>query len=463
MMRSENLNKEKNQNRLGTDPILPLLIKLSIPSIFSMTIQALYNVVDSIYVGRYSLNGLNALSLAFPLQMILIAISVGTGVGASSLISRLLGRKEKEDASRVAEHVLLLSVFYGIIIALVGIFFSKNLIGIFTDDPELLKVSSDYIRIIFMGSMFLFVPVLSSDILRGEGNTFVPMIAMLIGAIINIVLDPFLIFGIGPFPELGASGAAYATVFSRLISGIYILYMVINNDKDIRIDLSKFKFKFAIIRDIYKVGLPAMVMQFLGSFMVAGLNLIVDPYNTDAIAVVGIYFKLQSFVFMPVFGLNQGFMPIIGYNYGFNKPERMKETIKYGLLTAFVITTTGFLLFQFLTEPLVMLFNDDPELIGLGVTALKTISLGFPVVGIAIVASTAFQAVGRGSISLLLSFLRQIIVLLPAAYILGEIGGLDYIWYAFPLSELISGIVLTVLFIKTFSEIFRCMRDKNLE
>ena len=458
MKRSEQLKNQDTENRLGTEPILPLLIKLSIPSIFSMTIQALYNVVDSIYVGRYSLNGLKALSLAFPLQMFLIAISVGTGVGASSLISRLLGKGEKEGASRVAEHVLLLSLFYGIIVAFIGFFFTRNIMSIFTDDIALLEMATDYVRIIFIGSTFMFLPVLSSDILRGEGNTFVPMIAMLIGAIINIVLDPFLIFGIGPFPELGAAGAAYATVFSRLISGIYIVYMVINNDKDIRIDRSKFKFKFSIIQDIYKVGLPAMVMQFLGSFMVSGLNLIVGSYNTDAIAVIGIYFKLQSFVFMPVFGLNQGYMPILGYNFGFNQPKRMKETIKYGLLTGFTITTLGFIAFQLFPRQLVMLFNDDPKLIDLGVQALKTISLSFPIVGLAIIASTSFQAVGKGVISLIISFLRQIIVLLPAAYVLGKIGGVDLVWYAFPLSELISGVVLIILFAKVFRGVFEKMR-----
>ncbi len=456
------MNTNENENRLGTEPILPLLIKLSIPSIFSMTIQAMYNVVDSIFVGRYSADGLSALSLAFPLQMFLIAISVGTGVGASSLISRLLGKREKEEASRVAEHVLLLSVFYGILIALIGIFFSRSLISIFTDSTNLIQMATEYISIIFIGSIFMFLPVLSSDILRGEGNTFVPMIAMLIGAIINIILDPFLIFGIGPFPELGAAGAAYATVFSRMISGIYIVYMLLNNDEDIRIDLKKFKFKFAIIRDIYNVGLPAMVMQFLGSFMVGGLNLIVGSYNTDAIAVVGIYFRLQSFVFMPVFGLNQGYMPIVGYNYGFNKPDRMKQTIKYGLLTGGFITTLGFIAFQLFPEPLVRLFNDDPELIAIGVKALKTISLAFPIIGVSIVASTTFQAVGRGVISLISSFLRQIVVLLPAAYILGKIGGLDLVWYAFPISEAFAAVVVSFLFIRVFSKVFKDMGSSFL-
>ncbi|OLS01509.1 MATE family efflux transporter [Tissierella creatinophila] len=455
------MKDQTNENRLGTEPILPLLIKLSIPSIFSMTIQALYNIVDSIYVGRYSVNGLSALSLAFPLEMFLISIAVGTGVGGSSLISRLLGKRKTEKASRVAEHVLLLSVLYGIIVAIIGIFFSRDLISLFTDDQALIQMATDYVRIMFIGSTFLFVPILSSDILRGEGNTLVPMVAMLIGAIINIVLDPFLIFGKGPFPELGAAGAAYATLFSRFVSGIYIIYMVLNNDKDIKVDRKEFKFNFKIIKDIYKVGLPAMIMQFLGSFMVAGLNLIVGSYNNDAIAVIGIYFKLQSFVFMPIFGLNQGYMPIVGYNYGFNKPDRMKEAIKYGLLTAFVITTFGFLLFQFIPVTLVSLFNDDPKLIKLGVHALKTISLAFPIIGIAIVASTTFQAVGRGFISLIISFLRQIIILLPAAYVLGKVGGLDYIWYAFPISELISGVVLAILFITVFSKVFQNMTERN--
>lgn len=455
------MKDQTNENRLGTEPILPLLIKLSIPSIFSMTIQALYNVVDSIYVGRYSVNGLSALSLAFPLEMFLISIAVGTGVGGSSLISRLLGKRKTEKASRVAEHVLLLSVLYGIIVAIIGIFFSRDLISLFTDDQALIQMATDYVRIMFIGSTFLFVPILSSDILRGEGNTVVPMVAMLIGAIINIALDPFLIFGKGPFPELGAAGAAYATVFSRFVSGIYIIYMVLNNDKDIKVDRKEFKFNFKIIKDIYKVGLPAMIMQFLGSFMVAGLNLIVGSYNNDAIAVIGIYFKLQSFIFMPIFGLNQGYMPIVGYNYGFNKPDRMKEAIKYGLLTAFVITTFGFLLFQFIPVTLVSLFNDDPKLIKLGVHALKTISLAFPIIGIAIVASTTFQAVGKGFISLIISFLRQIIILLPAAYMLGKVGGLDYIWYAFPISELISGVVLAILFITVFSKIFQNMTERN--
>ena len=454
------MNKQTKENRLGVEPILPLLIKLSIPSILSMTIQALYNVVDSIYVGRLSTDALSALSLTFPLEMILISIAVGTGVGASSLISRRLGQGENRKASSAAEHTLLLSLVYGLIIGIVGFFFSEDLIAIFTDNQTLIQLGAEYLKITFVGSVFLFVPSLSNNILRGEGNTFIPMISMLIGSIINIILDPFLIFGIGPFPMLGVAGAAYATVFSRMVSGIFIVYMVLNNAKDLKIDLKQFKISFPILKDIYSVGLPAMIMQLLGSIMVGGLNIIVGSHNDYAIAVVGIYFKLQSFVFMPVFGLNQGYMPIIGYNYGHNNPKRMKETIKYGLVTAFVITTLGFILFQTMPELFIKLFNDDPELISIGITALKTISLAFPVIGIAIVASTTFQAVGKGVISMIVSFLRQIIVLLPVAYLLGKFGDLKHIWYAFPISETVSFVVLLILSKKVFTKVFLEMEEE---
>lgn len=453
------MSNETNENRLGVEPILPLLIKLSIPSIVSMTIQALYNVVDSIYVGRLSTDALSSLSLAFPLQMILISIAVGTGVGTSSLISRLLGQGKKEKASNAAEHVLLLSLFYGLVIGAVGLFFSKNLISMFTENRNFIQLGTEYIRIIFMGSVFLFVPMLSNNILRGEGNTLVPMISMLIGSIINIILDPLLIFGIGPFPALGVAGAAYATVIGRMISGIYIVYKVLTNDKDLKLNLKKFKFDFNIIKDVYRVGLPAMIMQFLASFMVGGLNIIVGSYNEYAVAVVGIYFRLQSFVFMPVFGLNQGYMPIIGYNYGHNNPNRMKETIKYGLIVGFSITTLGFILFQLIPGPLIKLFNDNEELIRIGINALKTISLAFPIIGIAIVGSTTLQAVGKGFASMIVSFLRQIIILLPVAFILGKIGGLRWVWYAFPISEGVSFILLLIFFKKIFSKILENMNN----
>jgi len=430
--------------RMGTEPVVQLLLRLSIPSIIGMSVQSLYNIIDSIYIGRLSTEALSALSLAFPIQMVLIAVAVGTGVGTSSLISRLLGEGNGERANIVAAHVVLATIFFGILIGTLGYFFSEAIFRFITDDPELIRLGEEYIRVIMLGSFAMFFPVVASDILRGEGNTFVPMLTLLLGAVLNIILDPFLIFGIGFFPRLEVAGAAYATVISRFIGGLFIAYLIFKGHNEVEIKYSGFKFDFKIIRDVYKVGLPAMVMQLLASIMIFGANTIVGMYNTVAIAVLGIYFRLQSFVFMPVFGLAQGFMPIVGYNFGHNKPDRMMKTIKYGILIAFGFTTAGLIIFQIFTVPLIRLFNDDPELLRIGVTALRRISIAFPIIGPAIIGSTTFQALGKGLPSLIISFSRQIILLLPIMYLLGRVAGLDYLWLAFPISE---GMVFVVMVI----------------
>lgn len=444
-------------NRLGTESIVPLMFKLSVPSILSMFIQALYNVVDSIFVSSISEEALAGLTLAFPIQMILIAIAVGTGIGTSSIISRLLGEGNREKASNVAEHVLIIAAIYGIIGAIVGGFFSKNLIMMFTNDPILINYGSRYIQIILLGSMALFIPMISNNILRGEGNTLIPMFTMLIGSILNILLDYLLIFGKGPFPEMGVEGAALATVLSRVISGTFILFILFTGKHELKLNMKNFKFNSSIIFGIYQVGLPAIIMQVLGSFMIGGLNKILAGYSSTAIAAMGIYFRLQSFVFMPVFGLNQGYMPIMGYNYGHKNPDRMKKTMKVGFLLGFTFTAIGFLLFQFFPGNFIYLFNPSDELLAIGTNALKTISIAFPIIGPAIIGSTTFQAIGKGFPSLTLSFLRQIIVLLPMAYILAKLGGLDLIWYSFPLSELISGVVMVFWLTKAIKKVFKEM------
>jgi putative MATE family efflux protein len=427
---------QSNSQKLGTEAIIPLLMRLSVPSIIAMAIQALYNVVDSIYVGRISTDALSALSLAFPVQMILIGIGVGTGVGASSLISRRLGENNKHAAVNAAEHSIMLSLFYGIVVALLGFLFSDQILQLFTSENNLIRMGSEYIKIILIGSTAMFFPMISNNILRGEGNTFTPMIAMLIGSIINIILDPFLIFGIWIFPEMGVAGAAIATVAARIISGSFLVYILLFSKKnELQISLKDFAFDFQIIKDIYVVGFPAMVMQFLVSFMLGGMNKILADFGSTAIAAAGIYFRLQSFVFMPVFGLNQGYMPIMGYNYGHNNPERMKKTFKSALLVALIFTTTGFIIFQTIPGLLIKMFNNDPDLLRIGTDALKKISIAFPVIGPAIIISTTFQALGNGFPSLIFSFLRQIVVLLPVMYLLGHFFGLEYLWYAFPISE----------------------------
>ncbi|QEK13097.1 MATE family efflux transporter [Crassaminicella thermophila] len=446
-------------NRLGTEPIVPLLFKLAIPSILSMFIQALYNVVDSVFVAKISEDALAALSLAFPIQMVLIAIGVGTGIGTSSLISRLLGAGNNKRASSVAEHVLCIAVFYGIFIGICGIFFSKHFISIFTNDPTLIDYGSCYIKIILIGSTSLFLPMISNNILRGEGNTFIPMITMLIGSILNIILDPLFIFGYGFFPKLGIEGAAIATVLSRIISGTFILLVLFKGNHQIKLTFRDFSFDLSIIKGIYQVGFPAMTMQILASFMIAGFNAILSSYGGTAIAALGIYFRLQSFVFMPVFGLNQGYMPIIGYNYGHNNPERMKKTMKFAFIIAFVFTFLGFLLLQVFPKELIKMFNDSPKLLEIGTNALKTISLAFPIIGPAIIGSTTFQAIGKGLPSLILSFCRQIILLLPLAFIFVKIGGLHLIWYSFPISEIISAVLMVFWLNKTLKKVFLKMHS----
>jgi len=434
--------KIKNKSeRLGTEPIIPLLIKLSIPSIIAMFIQAMYNVVDSIYVGRLSKEALAGLSLAFPIQIVLISIAVGTGVGTSSYISRQLGRGNRKQASSAAKHVLVITLIYGLLFGISGLFISNSLIGLFSNNPLLIQLGTEYISIILLGSIALFLPIIGNNILRGEGNTFLPMITMLIGAIINIVLDPFLIYGLGPFPKLGIAGAAIATVFSRIVSGIFLLFILFNGKNELHIDFKKFKLDFNIIKEIYRVGLPAIIMQSLASFMIAVLNMVLDSYSATAVAAAGIYFKLQSFVFMPVFGLNQGYMPIMGYNYGHNNPERMKKTIKSTFIVAISFTIFGFVLFQLFPRQLASLFTTDPELIRIGSIALKRISLAFPIIGPAIIISTTFQAIGKGMPSLILSVARQLIILIPAFILLSKYFGLNAVWFAFPIAETISFIL----------------------
>lgn len=451
---------QSNSQKLGTEAVFPLLIRLSVPSIIAMAIQALYNVVDSIYVGRVSTEALSALSLAFPIQIILIGIGVGTGVGASSLISRRLGENKHHKAVNAAEHSIMLSIAYGLIIAVLGYLFSDEILQLFTEQKNIIKMGSEYIRIILIGSIAMFFPMISNNILRGEGNTFTPMIAMLIGSILNIIFDPFLIYGLWIFPEMGVAGAAIATVTARIISGSFLIYILLFSKKnELNISLKDFSFDFKIIKDIYIVGFPAMVMQFLASFMLGGMNRILAGFGSTAIAAAGIYFRLQSFIFMPVFGLNQGYMPIMGYNYGHNKSMRMKKVFKAALIVAFIFTTTGFIIFQTIPENLIKMFNNDPLLIKIGTNALKKISIAFPIIGPAIIISTTFQALGNGFPSLFFSFLRQIIVLLPVMYFLGAYYGLEFLWFAFPISEVVNIIPATIWLHFKFKKIYREIKD----
>jgi len=444
--------------RMGEEPIVKLLFKLSAPAIAGMLIQALYNIVDSIYVGRLSTDALSALSISFPVQMFLIAVGVGTGVGTSSLISRLLGKGDKCRANNVAEHVFFIAIIYGILGGLLGLFFSENIIRLFTNDPVLIDLGYQYINIILTGSIAIFIPATFNYILRGEGNTFVPMLTMMIGAVLNMIIDPFLIFGLGPFPQLGVAGAAYATVFSRFIGGIFIVFVLFSDKNELTLKLEDFKFDFQIIKEIYNVGIPAMANRLLFSVSIVVINLILGAFSSTAIAVMGLIFRMQSFFLMMVFGLTQGYLPIVGYNYGHNNPERMKKTILVGNAAALSFGVFGFIIFQLFPGAIIRLFNSDPELLNIGVGALKRVSLSYFFMVLNIIGVATFQAVGKGLPSFAITFLRQAVLLVPGMYLLGEFFGLNAVWLSFPIAESVSFVMMAVWLIATIKESMSRMR-----
>ena len=444
--------------RMGEEPIVKLLFKLSAPAIAGMLIQALYNIVDSIYVGRLSTDALSALSISFPVQMFLIAVGVGTGVGTSSLISRLLGKGDKCRANNVAEHVFFIAILYGIIGGLLGIFFSENIIRLFTDDPVLIDLGYQYINIILTGSIAIFIPATFNYILRGEGNTFVPMLTMIIGAVLNMIIDPFLIFGLGPFPQLGVAGAAYATVFSRIIGGIFIIFVLFSDKNELTLRLEDFEFDFQIIKEIYNVGIPAMANRLLFSVSIVFINLILGAFSSTAIAVMGLIFRMQSFFLMMVFGLTQGYLPIVGYNYGHNNPKRMKKTILVGNAAALSFGVIGFIVFQLFPGAIIRLFNSDPKLLNIGIKKKKRVSLSYFFMVLNIIGVATFQAIGKGMPSFAITFLRQAILLVPGMYILGELFGLNAVWLSFPIAESVSFVIMIIWLIATIKSSMSKMR-----
>jgi len=450
---------QSKSDRMGQEPIIKLLFRLSAPAIVGMIIQAMYNIVDSIYVGRLSTDALSALSISFPVQMVLIAVGVGTGVGTSSLISRLLGQGDNCRANNVAEHVFFIAIIYGIIGGLVGVFFAEDIIKIFTDDPVLIDLGYQYINIILTGSMAVFIPATFNYILRGEGNTFLPMMTMIIGAVLNMIIDPFLIFGLGPFPQLGVAGAAYATIFSRAVGGVFIIFVLFSDKNELTLKLEDFKFDFQIIKEIYNVGIPAMANRLLFSIAVVFINLILGAFSSTAIAVMGLIFRMQSFFLMMVFGLTQGYLPVVGYNFGHNNPERMKKTILIGNAAALSFGVIGFAVFQLFPEVIIKLFNSDPKLLNIGVSALKRVSLSYFFMVLNIIGVATFQAVGKGMPSFAITFLRQAVFLVPGMYILGEIFGLDAVWYSFPIAELTAFIIMSTWLMASIKDSMSKMRE----
>ena len=442
------------ENKMGVKPIPSLVLSMSFPIMLSMLVQALYNVVDSLYVSHYSQDALTALTLAFPLQNLLIAVSVGTSIGINSLISRKLGAQDQRAANKAAGNGITVSILSWGIFALIGLFLTNSFIGFFTSDPELHRMGWLYSSIALFFSLGIFIDITCERILQATGDTVRPMIIQMTGAIINIILDPLLIFGLLGFPRLGVVGAAIATVFAQHVSAAMAIYYVRKN-KEITITRADLKLEWKTIKDIYAVGLPSIIMQSIATILNTSLNKIIIGFGTAAVAVFGIYFRLQSFIFMPIFGLNSGLIPIIGYNYGAKRPKRITAALRVGILVSFIIMGTGFLLFTFIPHIFLGWFNATDAMVAIGVVAMRRISLCFVSAGFCIVLGALFQATGDGYITMITSVTRQLVFLLPAAWLLGKYYGLDALWFSFIIAETASLLLTTYYFIKLYKEKIR--------
>ncbi len=456
-MKNENNHNESRELRMGTAPILPLIIKMSLPSMFSMMIAALYNVVDSIYVSRLGEASLSAVSLIYPIQMLNVAVGVGTGVGLASVISRRLGQRDYEEAQVAANHGIILSTISWAVFALFGIFGIVPFVNAFSSNPALVIPAIAYGRICCVGCLFIFNATSGERIMQACGNMTAPMFCQLSGCITNIILDPIMIFGLLGCPALGVAGAAYATVIGQFVSMAVTFILINTQHLPVKVRFSHLRFSARTVKSIYQVAFPSMVMQAIGSLTNLCLNAILITFNEAAVAALGVYFKLQSFVFMPVFGLNQGTLPILGYNYGARNKARLVETFKKCLLIAFMIMLTGTIIFQVFPQVLMSLFKAEGNLMAIGVKALRTISVNFPVAALCIITGTLFQATGHGVYSLYVSVLRQIVVIVPAAWIFSRIWGVMGVWYAFPCAELMSLAATIVMYLRLYRKEIRNM------
>lgn len=436
---------------MGTARMGPLIFSMALPAMVSMIINALYNIVDSIFVAQYSQSALAAVSLVFPLQTLVVAIGVGTGVGVNSLISRRLGEKRQLHADSAAEHGIALSIIGGIVFLVLGFGLSGVFVSAFGATEEVSVQAVQYSHIAVGLSIFVMISMMCEKVQQSTGNMIIPMLQGLTGAIVNIILDPLMIFGIGPFPEMGVTGAALATVIGQIFGMLIGLWGVFKHQKVLKLNMRKFKWRLQTVKDIYRVGLPGIVMQSITSVMTAGMNGILIGFSQTAVNVLAVYFKLQTFVFMPVFGLNQGALPVMGYNYGARNKKRLFGAYRIALGTAVAIMLLGFVLFQLFPEPMLMMFVDRTdaaamqEMLDTGVPALKTISLSFVGAAFGIINSTVFQATARGLNSLIVSVCRQLVIILPAAWLLGRFVGLNAIWYSFPIAEIVSFLISYLL------------------
>ena len=450
-MQNNNPSNTPAENKMGVQPVGRLLAGMAVPMMISMLVQALYNVVDSIFVSRLSENALTAVSLAFPLQNLMIAVCAGTTVGMNALLSRSLGAKEQDKADQAANTGIFLALCSFVLFCVIGVFFSRTFFQLQTDVTEIVSSGTIYAQICLGCSIGIFCQFTFERLLQSTGRTHLSMCTQLLGALTNIILDPILIFGLFGAPRLGVAGAAVATVTGQCVAAVAALIMNLKCNPDIHIVPRKIRFHGPTVKNIYRIGFPSIVMQCIGSVMVFGVNRILISFTTTATAVFGAYFKLQSFIFMPVFGLNNGMVPIIAFNYGARKKDRITHTIRLSCIFAFIMMMLGLIVFQIIPDKLLLLFNASEDMISIGSNALRIISWSYLFAGFCIVLSSVFQALGNGVYSLIVSVARQLFVLLPSAWILAEAFGLHAVWWSFPIAEIVS-ILLSILL---FGRIYR--------
>lgn len=446
------ITRKTEQNKMGTMPVNRLLISMSLPMIISMLVQAMYNIIDSVFVAQIGENALAAVSMAFPIQSLMIAVSAGTCVGVNALLSRSLGEKKPEDARLAAINGIFLAVLGAAAFAVFGVFGSRMYFASQTSDPEIIEYGVQYLQVCAIFSFGIFGEMMFERIIQSTGRTIYSLFSQGIGAITNIVLDPIMIFGLLGCPALGIRGAAVATVTGQILAMLIALFCNLKKNPDVSINMRGFRPHGHTIKIIYAVGIPSIIMQSITSVMTYGMNLILVGFSATAVTVLGIYFKLQSFIFMPIFGLNNGLIPIIAYNYGARSKKRIMDTAKLSIAIAVGIMLAGLAIFQLFTPQLLMIFNASDHLLEIGVPALRLISLGFLFAGYCIIVSSVFQALGNGVYSLIISVARQLICILPLAYMFAKFWGLHAVWYAFPMAEIISMVLSTILFKRIYDK-----------
>ncbi len=453
---------QPTENKMGTMPINKLLISMSVPLMVSMLIQALYNVVDSMFVSWYDTNAFNALSLAFPVQNLLIAIAVGTGVGVNALLSRKLGQKDFDGANKIATNGLFIAICSYVVFAIVGLLFVKPFFQIQIDNQNTINFGVQYLSICIAGSLAVFVQIMFERFMQSTGKTLCVLLSHSIGAVVNIILDPLLIFSelkIGEITIVGANlgvyGAALATVIGQICGMIFAIVVHHYKNHEVRLQPRGFKPCKETIVSIYKVALPSIVMQSIGSVMVFTFNKVLLMFSEAAVSVFGVYFKLQSFILMPVIGMNNGMVPIISYNYGAQKRKRITKVIKYASIYAVVIMALGIAIFQIFPDQIFAMFNPTEQMLKIGALALQIISTHFIFAGVSIVLSSTFQAFGHAWKSMIVSIARQLVVLIPVAYLLSKTGDVNAVWWSFPIAEIVCLIICIIFYIDLYKKIIK--------